>query len=140
MRPEARVDRVQVLAAQPPGRADEGDGDNDADAGQHLHVADDLRLQRQKDDAAQHGATRQHSIVEQELQLRHHLGRERATQHVLRGIVQPGLQAVADDEQQERGRQDGVDGDPYEADQGEDRQREDRVLHAEPVEHPGSDE
>ena len=54
----------------------------------------------------------------------------------MRRVVQTRLEPIANDEQKQGSTKDRIDGHGGEADEREDRQRHDRVLHAEPVQHP----
>ena len=134
MRAQALVDRADIQTAHSKRREDEEAGDQHSDHREHLQAATRQALGEDEADTAQDRATGQDQVVEQELQLRPDLRRQRAAEDVLRGIVEAGLQPVADDEQEQRCDEHRAYCHQREADQREDRQREDRVLHAELLE------
>ena len=134
VRAEALVDRADVQTSHAQRREDEEAGDQHPDHREHLEAAAGQALGDDEADTAQDRSARQHQVVQQELELRPDLRGQRAAEDVLRGIVEAGLQTVADDEKEERCDEHRADGHQRETDEREDRQREYRVLHPELLE------
>ena len=138
VRAQPLVDRVHVEAADPERREHEGQADEEPEDGQEEHRGGaEEEPGDQQADPGQHGRAGQDEVLLEHLEARPDLLGEGATEHVLGGVVDAGLDPVADDEQKEGGAQDGREGDQRKPDQRRHRQREDRVLHPRLGQQPG---
>ena len=94
-------------------------------------------LHNQQGEPREHGRAGKDEVVLEHLQARRDLFRQGAGEDVLGGVVDPGLKAVADHEEEERGAQAGRPGDQGETDQRRHGEQEDGVLHARLGQQPG---
>ena len=135
------VDRAHVLAAHPPGRGQEAEAERNAGHRQQDHQVGARREHAQcaAEDAGDDGGAREGEVVQQQLQLGGHLGRERAAQDLLCRVVDSGLQAVADHEEEHGRVQARHHSHRQEAGHGRGGQGQDHILDARPVEQEGRD-